>query len=84
MPAARPKIRPAERSVPVSTIQPPMPSAMGSDTAASVMMFTMELGLTKFLLTMAVKMIKMAMRMYSALFSRPSTQKRRLSRLSSA
>ena len=43
MAAVRPTTRPADRSVPVSTIQPPMPRAMGMEAAARLMMFTMEL-----------------------------------------
>ena len=40
--AVRPTTRPAEISVPVSTIQPPIPSAMGSFAAVRDNMFTME------------------------------------------
>ena len=40
--AVRPTTRPAEISVPVSTIQPPIPSAIGSFAAVSEITFTIE------------------------------------------
>ena len=59
IPAAKPNTRPAERSVPVRTIQPPIPSAIGSETAASISIFAIELGLRKFLFLMAVYIMNM-------------------------
>ena len=63
MAAVRPTTRPADRSVPVSTMHPPMPSAMGSEDAARLMMLTMELILMKLALRVAVKMTKITSRM---------------------
>ena len=42
MAADRPTTRPADRSVPVRTMQPPMPRAMGREEAARDTMLTME------------------------------------------
>ena len=54
MAADRPTTRPAERSVPVRTIQPPIPRAMGREAAAREMMLTMEPGFRKFSFLKAV------------------------------
>ncbi len=52
--AVRPTTRPPDRSVPVRTIQPAMPSAIGSDAATREMMFAMEPADRKFLFLIAV------------------------------
>ena len=52
--AVRPTTRPPDRSVPVRTIQPAIPSAMGSDAATRETMFAMEPADRKFLFLIAV------------------------------
>ena len=66
--AARPTTRPAEISVPVSTIQPPIPRAMGSFAAVREIIFTIEERLMNLGCFTVMKMIAMAMMIYIALF----------------
>ena len=54
MAAVRPTTRPADRSVPVRTMHPPIPSAMGREAAARETMLMMEPGFTKLLFLTAV------------------------------
>ena len=50
----RPTTRPPERSVPVRTIQPAIPSAIGREAATRERMLTIEPGAKKFLFLIAV------------------------------
>ena len=77
--AERPTARPAEISVPVSTMQPAMPSAMGSFAAVSEMMLTMEDSDTNWGTRMAIKMIASTITIYMALLNSRSVMVRRLS-----
>ena len=52
--AVRPTTRPPDKSVPVRTMQPAMPSAMGNDAATRETMFAMEPADRKFLFLIAV------------------------------
>ena len=52
--AVKPATRPAERSVPVNTIQPAIPSAIGKYAATCVIKFAKEPIVKKFSLTIAV------------------------------
>ena len=52
--AVRPTTRPAERSVPVSTIVPAIPTAIGMLAADSEIIFTIDDGVTKFGFCIAV------------------------------
>ena len=54
MAAVRPTTRPPERSVPVRTIQPAIPSAIGREAATRERMLTIEPGAKKFLFLIAV------------------------------
>ncbi len=65
--AVRPTTRPAEISVPVSTIQPPIPSAIGRDN-----MFTIEGSFMKAGRMIAIYTTVAAIMIYMALLSRIS------------
>ncbi len=67
--AVRPTTRPAEISVPVSTIQPPIPSAIGNFAAVRDNMFTIEGSFMKVGRIIAMYTTATAIIIYIALFS---------------
>ena len=79
MQAVRPTHRPAEISVPVRTMAPPIPSAIGSFAAVSEMMLMMDGSLMNAGTLMAMKITALAMMMYMALLISAPLIARRLS-----